>query len=504
MSIRKLMTKVNLESEAEETVGATEEDILDVIESDEITAELVEASKEANEAAEADQELTDLAEEVTETIGDIEEKLEDTAEVVPEDVAVAQESLRHYKKMLGIKDEGTKISLESMRTNTKANLEGIKVELEGILDTIKDSAKKVWDWIISIFNKIKDLFKAGYAKIVGFFKSMKWKNKPEQIKTANAINVEVAKEIDIEVPYITNKVYKEAVINSLKPLEQELKDTAKNTSNNIDGNFAKVNEKLGSLKEKMKSGEVTKKEEVTALVSVAKKEDLDKAAEEALKSNYALFSLLNPVKVVYAILGITGDRIKGYEDTLALIDKMTDGDEEAANKVRSELANNYEISPSGTYKYINDKLMAFVKSFAHGSITEQAILVPRVGNRIAVYDSGFRIDTYADSVGDYDVSEVLSKHSKAIADKYGAEEVFKAYNVLDNKASNIMGDLDKALFLTNKIKSHAGDLPNRDENIAKYYKGSMRIMQDMIKFFLDYQKFLTVTVDLINKNTVNK
>ena len=45
--------------------------------------------------------------------------------------------------MLGIKDEGTKISLESMRVDTKANLEGIKVELEGILDTIKDSAKKV-------------------------------------------------------------------------------------------------------------------------------------------------------------------------------------------------------------------------------------------------------------------------------------------------------------------------------------------------------------------------
>lgn len=55
MSIRKLMTKVNLESEAEETAGATEEDILDVIESDEITADLVEASKEANDAAEADQ-----------------------------------------------------------------------------------------------------------------------------------------------------------------------------------------------------------------------------------------------------------------------------------------------------------------------------------------------------------------------------------------------------------------------------------------------------------------
>lgn len=504
MSIRKLMTKVNLESEAEETVGATEEDILDVIESDEITAELVEASKEANEAAEADQELTDLAEEVTETIGDIEEKLEDTAEVEPEDVAVAQESLRHYKKMLGIKDEGTKISLESMRNDTKANLENIKVELEGVLDTIKDSAKKVWDWIISIFNKIKDLFKAGYAKITGFFKSMKWKNKPEQIKTADAINKEVAKEIDIEVPYITNKVYKEAVINSLKPLEQELKDTAKNTSNNIDGNFAKVNEKLGSLKEKMKSGEVTKKEEVTALVSVAKKEDLDKAAEEALKSNYALFSLLNPVRVADAILDASKNFIAGYENILAMVDKLADGDEELTKEVKAGLASNNEVSSSSAYKYINDKLKAFVKPANHENATEQTMYVPRIGNSIAVYGIGFRTDSYADYVLDYDVSDILSERGKAVADKYGLDEALKAYNALDSKVSNVMGNLDKALSLTNNVKKSISESTAIDKDIAIYFKGSMRLMQDLIKFFFDYQKFLTVTVDLINQNTVNK
>lgn len=504
MSIRKLMTKVNLESEAEETVGATEEDILDVIESDEITTELVEASKEANDAAEADQELSDLAEEVTETIGDIEEKLEDTAHVEPEDVAVAQESLRHYKKMLGIKDEGTKISLESMRTDTKANLENIKVELEGILDTIKDSAKKVWDWIIGIFNKIKELFKAGYAKIAGFFKSMKWKNKPEQIKTADVINKEVAKEIGIEVPYITNKVYQEAVINSLKPLEQELKDTAKNTSNNIDGNFAKVNEKLGSLKEKMKSGEVTKKEEVTALVSVAKKEDLDKAAEEAMKSSYALFALLNPIRVADAILDASKNFIAGYENILAMVDKLADGDEELTKEVKAGLASNNEVSPSSAYKYINDKLIAFVKPVNRENPAEQTMYVPRIGNSIAVYGIGFRTDSYEDYVLDYDVSDILSERGKAVADKYGLDEVLKAYNALDSKVSNVMGNLDKALSLTNNVKKSISESTAIDKDIAIYFKGSMRLMQDLIKFFFDYQKFLTVTVDLINKNTVNK
>lgn len=203
MSIRKLMTKVNLESEAEETVGATEEDILDVIESDEITADLVEASKEANDAAEADQELTDLAEEVTETIGDIEEKLEDTAEVVPEDVAVAQESLRHYKKMLGIKDEGSKISLESMRTDTKANLENIKVELEGVLDTIKDSAKKIWKWILSILSRLAELIRAGFKHIQGFYRTIVWSDKTKQARFYE----EVMKEVSRKTKYVSPSVF---------------------------------------------------------------------------------------------------------------------------------------------------------------------------------------------------------------------------------------------------------------------------------------------------------
>lgn len=215
MSIRKLITKVNLESEAEETVGATEEDILDVIEGDEITSELVEASKEANDAAEADQELTDLAEEVTETIGDIEEKLEDTAEVEPEDVAVAQESLRHYKKMLGIKDEGTKISLESMRTDTKANLENIKIELEGVLDTIKDSAKKIWRWIIDILAKLGELIRSGFKHIQGIYRTIAWSDRTKEAKFYE----EVMKEVSRKTKYVSPAVFYTLDYNLIKDIK---------------------------------------------------------------------------------------------------------------------------------------------------------------------------------------------------------------------------------------------------------------------------------------------
>lgn len=215
MSIRKLMTKVNLESEAEETVGATEEDILDVIEGDEITADLVEASKEANDAAEADQELSDLAEEVTETIGDIEEKLEDTADVEPEDVAAAQESLRHYKKMLGIKDEGTKISLESIRTDSKANLEGIKVELEGILDTIKDSAKKIWRWILDILAKLGELIRSGFKHIQGVYRTIAWSDRTKEAKFYE----EVMKEVSRKTKYVSPAVFYTLDYNLIKDIK---------------------------------------------------------------------------------------------------------------------------------------------------------------------------------------------------------------------------------------------------------------------------------------------
>lgn len=193
---------------------------------------------------------------------------------------------------------------------------------------------------------------------------------------------------------------------------------------------------------------------VQDLANVKKEvEEATEATEEALKSNYALFSLLNPISVGNAISDVAERYIAGYEDILAIVDKLADGDKELTNKIKSELANNDGISPSSSYKYINDKLRAFVKSASRTDITEQAILIPRVGNSIAVYGDAFRSDSYVDYVNDYDVSDILSERGKAVADKYGTDEIFKTFNFLDSKASNVMKDLDKALSLTNNIRN---------------------------------------------------
>ena len=329
---------------------------------------------------------------------------------------------------------------------------------------------------------------------------MKWKNKPEQIKTADAISSEVAKTTGVESPYINATVYKEAVVSQLHSLEKEINDMGKETSNSIDKSYKEVNKRIDNLK----SGEVVKKEQAVLLLTYTKKEDLDKATEKAMKSSYALFALLNPIRVADAILDASKNFIAGYENILAMVDKLADGDEELTKEVKAGLASNNEVSPSSAYKYINDKLIAFVKPAYRENQTEQTMYVPRIGNSIAVYGIGFRTDSYADYVLDYDVSEILSERGKAVADKYGLDEVLKAYNALDSKVSNVMGNLDKALSLTNNVKKSISESTAIDKDIAIYFKGSMRLMQDLIKFFFDYQKYLVTTVNLVNQNTVNK
>ena len=431
MSIRKLMTKVNLESKAEETVGATEEDILDVIESDEITSELVEASKEANDAAEADQELTDLAEEVTETIGDIEEKLEDTADVEPEDVAVAQESLKHYKKMLGIKDEGTKISLESMRNDTKANLENIKVELEGVLDTIKDSAKKVWDWIVSIFKKIKELIVAGFNKLVSFFKNLAWKNKSEQLKVVDDIVKAMEDVTKSDSTYVNVVLYKEAVDDfndmddEFKAMEDEFKaaampdlsdavntykkykkankevtDRAVNTYNMVSKRIKELANQVeasGGKKPMLalpKPKEVTKKEEVKTIVELIEPKEAEKRIADLLENKYCLLGLMQPVQtqrmydyILSSLLKYGSETIKDLEAALNGNGKEVDISVMAAalyTKITSGLG-----SGSGITDYLtNMPARAGYKLdsvYGRSIDTKDVILnLPRVGNTITL------------------------------------------------------------------------------------------------------------------------
>ena len=477
MSIRKYIQNMNLESATEELV---EDNTLE--DNTELVQDLANVKKEVEEATEATEEVDSLENEVSDTIDTIEEKLEEPDTIEPEDIAVAQESLRHYRKVLGL-ESTSKLSLESMRNDKVNTLSDLKVELEGILDTIKDSAKKVWDWIIGIFNKIKELFKAGYTKIAGFFKSMKWKNKPEQIKTADVINKEVAKGTGVEIPYINNKVYKEVVINGLEE---------KITTESV---------KVEDIREKMKSGEVTKKEEVTGLVAVADIGDLYSASAHAFTSKYALLSLFNPVKAVNAILDLSKRCVGECEYVLAAINKLADGDEEASNRIKSEITNNTNvISSTSAYKYINDKCKELVRSLDQTGATEHSILIPLDDNTMLIYPDLL-------NAGDgrrFSISELLEKQGKTVADKYGSEEVFKAYDILDSNMSSVMRNLNKIDDGARMIRGRTFDVTTIDKDVVQYFRNLMYVLQFITTFGYDYKKYLVTTIELINKNTVNK
>ena len=105
--------------------------------------------------------------------------------------------------MLGIKDEGTKISLESMRTDKVNTLSDLKVELEGILDTIKESAKKIWKWILGILAKLGELIRSGFKQIQGFYRSIVWSDKTKQAKFYE----EVMKEVSRKTKYVSPAVF---------------------------------------------------------------------------------------------------------------------------------------------------------------------------------------------------------------------------------------------------------------------------------------------------------
>ena len=192
MSIRKHIQNMNLESNTEELL---EDNI-------EITQDLANVKKEVEEATEASEEVDSLENEVSDTIDTIEEKLEEPDTIEPEDIAIAQESLKHYRKVLGL-ESTSKLSLESMRNDKVNTLSDLKVELEGILDTIKDSAKKIWKWILEILAKLGELIRSGFKHIQGFYRSIVWSDKTKQAKFYE----EVMKEVSRKTKYVSPSVF---------------------------------------------------------------------------------------------------------------------------------------------------------------------------------------------------------------------------------------------------------------------------------------------------------
>ena len=192
MSIRKYIQNMNLEADTEELV----EDNIELVQ------DLANVKKEVEEATEASEEVDSLENEVSDTIDTIEEKLEEPDTIEPEDIAIAQESLKHYRKVLGL-ESTSKLSLESMRNDKVNTLSDLKVELEGVLDTIKESAKKIWKWILEILAKLGELIRSGFKHIQGFYRSIVWSDKTKQAKFYE----EVMKEVSRKTKYVSPSVF---------------------------------------------------------------------------------------------------------------------------------------------------------------------------------------------------------------------------------------------------------------------------------------------------------
>lgn len=197
MSIRKYIQNMNLEADTEELL---EDNALE--DNTELVQDLANVKKEVEEATEATEEVDSLENEVSDTIDTIEEKLEEPDTIEPEDIAIAQESLKHYRKVLGL-ESTSKLSLESMRNDKVNTLSDLKVELEGILDTIKDSAKKIWKWILDILAKLGELIRSGFKQIQGFYRSIVWSDKTKQAKFYE----EVMKEVSRKTKYVSPAVF---------------------------------------------------------------------------------------------------------------------------------------------------------------------------------------------------------------------------------------------------------------------------------------------------------
>lgn len=197
MSIRKYIQNMNLESDTEELV---EDNTLE--DNTELVQDLANIKKEVEEATEATEEVDSLENEVSDTIDTIEEKLEEPDTIEPEDIAIAQESLKHYRKVLGL-ESTSKLSLESIRNDKVNTLSDLKVELEGVLDTIKDSAKKIWKWILEILAKLGELIRSGFKHIQGLYRSIVWSDKTKQAKFYE----EVMKEVSRKTKYVSPSVF---------------------------------------------------------------------------------------------------------------------------------------------------------------------------------------------------------------------------------------------------------------------------------------------------------
>lgn len=147
------------EQPVENTIDPQTLPVEDLIHYEEELNELQNLSKTADNLSDIIQEGNEVGEEVYEKIEEAKKTLEEKADDIdPLDVVITQESIRTFRKRLGMEEQPLNFNFEDATSNptlaTTMNIEGFKEIGKTILDGILKAWEKLVDFFKSIFKKL--------------------------------------------------------------------------------------------------------------------------------------------------------------------------------------------------------------------------------------------------------------------------------------------------------------------------------------------------------------
>ena len=476
MSIRKYIQNMNLEADTEELV----EDNIELVQ------DLANVKKEVEEATEASEEVDSLENEVSDTIDTIEEKLEEPDTIEPEDIAIAQESLKHYRKVLGL-ESTSKLSLESMRNDKVNTLSDLKVELEGVLDTIKESAKKIWKWILEILAKLAELIRSGFKHIQGFYRSIVWSDKTKQAKFYE----EVMKEVSRKTKYVSPSVF--------------YNTTFEDTKADMNSSSASYNSYVKFAADAILDNINKENAFSDTIYSFYKPEELAEFYPKAIKLVCdTTTKLMDNIQILLAKI----EKAKPAQ-RLAL-DAFADKDEVAKTVITL-----FEDAIAGL-KALNKRKVTF---YAESNVSERGsmLIVPKSGNSfITIKLDESKKDTDDENasfaaekffmVTEGSLQEMLKKNDTFVHDLNGLEKAFisceKQYSDLGNDIASIerlAKSLDnKEQSLTSLLDKYSKEL-YLFKNAKIAVRSFVMLFNNLLVAYENYNSYLVKSIGKINK-----
>lgn len=147
------LTNNRINQESEDTELTSNVDIPSEVDPELAVQDLQDATQEINASIDAAEESEALEADANDELEAIEDRLKSGDQIDPVEVAIVNESIQNYSKLLGLTRESVNLSLEDVRNNTRESMEGLKVELEGIGEKIKEYGKKAWDKIVELIKQ---------------------------------------------------------------------------------------------------------------------------------------------------------------------------------------------------------------------------------------------------------------------------------------------------------------------------------------------------------------